>query len=196
MVGLSRRKTNSATRALIQPSLWTFLAPPVPILALNTYPVMVIEPLPPQGYQGLVSEASSPGWSGAPTPVATPTARSTVSPSGSNTPRYLCHGFPVEIGELIHSLSTKDTIRAMVANLEEAHRREILEVWDELGLLTTRVESSKVILAAVEARLGLDGRRSAIDRDAISFGRSQGQRAKEQSSDQRCSRDGGSLNFI
>lgn len=154
MVGSSWRKTNSATRAHTQPSLQTFLAPPDPILALNTYPAMVLEPLPPRGYQGLVSEASSLGRSGAPTPVATLTARSTVSLSGSSTRRYLCHGFPVEIGELIHSLSTKDTIRAMVVNLEEAHRREMLDVWDELGLLTTRVESSKVILAAVEARLG------------------------------------------
>lgn len=46
----------------------------------------------------------------------------------------------MEIGELICSLPTKDDIQAMVANLEETHRRDLLDV-RELGHLTTRVES-------------------------------------------------------
>lgn len=54
----------------------------------------------------------------------------------------------------MRSLPTKDDIQTMVINLEEAHRRELMEVQGALGTLTTRVEFTEVISAAVEARLG------------------------------------------
>lgn len=66
---------------------------------------------------------------------------------------YLFDGNPVDVGELFRSLPTKEDIKAMISNLEDAHCREVQEIRSEITTINTRVDGADSFAAATEARL-------------------------------------------
>lgn len=58
---------------------------------------------------------------------------------------YIIGWGSIAIGELLWSMPTKDDIRAMVASIKEAHKKEIQEDRGEVAHLGTRIDAAEVV---------------------------------------------------